>query len=191
MPILGSSPNEPTTASPLRRAFLKIEELEARLQSAEGARRGPLAIVGMACRMPGDADSPAALWQLLAAGHDATGEIPAGRWPIDDYFDPEPATPGKMYTKRGGFLRSVDGFDAAFFGITPREAAQLDPQQRLLLEVTWEALENAGIGAPSRLRGSRAGVYIGQSTFDYAHLLIRTGDPTYCDAYYGTGTAPV
>ena len=118
------------SSSPLRRAFLKIEELEARLQADAAARREPLALVGMGCRFPGDADSPAALWQLLAAGHDATGEIPADRWNIAQFFDPQPGIPGKMYTTRGGFVRNVDRFDAAFFGISPREAAQLDPQQR-------------------------------------------------------------
>jgi acyl transferase domain-containing protein/acyl carrier protein len=180
--------NDSTPTSPLRRAFLKIEELESRLHADAAARSEPLALIGMGCRFPGDADSPAALWQLLASGRDATGEIPTDRWNIAEYFDPQPAVPGKMYTTRGGFLRSVDGFDAAFFGIAPREAAQLDPQQRLLLEVTWEALEHAGI-APNRLRGSRTGVYVGLATYDYAHLQIRSGDPTHCDAYFGTGTA--
>jgi acyl transferase domain-containing protein/ubiquinone/menaquinone biosynthesis C-methylase UbiE len=180
--------NDQAPTSQLRRAFLKIEDLEARLQAEVDSRTEPLALVGMGCRLPGEVESPAALWQLLASGHDATGEIPTDRWNIADYFDPQPGIPGKMYTTRGGFLRNVDGFDAAFFGISPREAIQVDPQQRLLLEVTWEALESAGI-APTRLRDSSTGVYVGLSTYDYAHLQIKSRDPTLCDAYYGTGTA--
>jgi acyl transferase domain-containing protein len=176
--------SDTAASSPLRRAFLKIEQLEA----AAAAQREPLALVGMACRMPGGADSPAALWELLAAGRDATGEIPADRWDVPRFYDPQPAVPGKMYTTRGGFLREVDRFDAAFFGISPREAAQLDPQQRLLLEVTWEALEHAGI-APHRLRGSKTGVYAGIVTNDYTHLYLEAGDPAVCDSYFGTGTA--
>jgi len=171
----------------LRRAFLKIEELEARLRSG-AARNEPLAIVGMGCRFPGGADSPERLWELLAAGRDVTGEIPADRWNIAQYFDPAPGVPGKIYATRGGFVRDVDRFDAAFFGISPREAVQLDPQQRLLLEVVWEALEHGGI-APHGLRGSRTGVYVGMATYDYAHLQIKSGDPAHCDAYFGTGTA--
>jgi acyl transferase domain-containing protein/acyl carrier protein len=170
----------------LRTALLRIEELEASL--AEASHREPLALVGAACRLPGDANTPDALWQLLSDSTDAIGEMPARNWDAADYYDPEPGSPGKIYTTRGGFLRDVDCFDAAFFGIAPREAARLDPQQRLLLEVAWEALEQAGI-APHSLRGSRTGVYVGQATHDYAHLQVKSADPTDFDAYFGTGTA--
>jgi acyl transferase domain-containing protein len=91
-----------------------------------------------------------------------------------------------MYTRQGSFLEQVDMFDAAFFGIAPREAVSIDPQQRLLLEVSWEALEHAGL-PPHKLKGSRTGVFIGISGNDYAHLLLRnSSDP---DAYLGTGNA--
>ena len=144
----------------------------------------PIAIVGMACRFPG-ADSPAALWKLLQDGRDAITEVPADRWNVDDYYDPVPATPGKMHTRWGGFLDQVDCFDAEFFGISAREACFMDPQQRLVLEVTWAALESAGI-VPDRLAGSRTGVFIGISNFDYNRLLCR--DFSTMDAYSSTGT---
>ena len=125
-----------------------------------------IAIIGMGCRFPG-ADSPEAFWRLLERGGDAIGEIPRERWNVDDYFDRDTEAPGKMYVRHGGFVDGVDEFDAGFFGITPREAEEVDPQQRLLLEVVWESLEQAGI-APSSLRESEAGVFIGMSSDDHA-----------------------
>ena len=129
-------------------------------------RHDDIAIIGMGCRFPG-ADSPEAFWQLLERGGNAIGEIPRERWNVDDYFDRNADAPGKMYVRHGGFVDRVDEFDAGFFGITPREAAELDPQQRLLLEVVWESLEQAGV-APGSLRGSEAGVFIGMSSDDHA-----------------------
>ena len=107
----------------------------------------------MGCRFPGGADTPAAFWRLLRDGVDAVTEVPKERWDVDAFFDPDPDAVGKSYTRWGAFLKDVDSFDAAFFGVSPREAVSIDPQQRLLLEVTWEALEHAGI-APSSLAGS-------------------------------------
>jgi acyl transferase domain-containing protein len=184
---VSNTPEPATGLSPLKRAFLKIEELEQRLESARLARREPLAVIGMGCRFPG-ADSPEAFWQLLHNGVDATSDIPADRWDIEAYYDPEPGKPGKMYTRRGGFLERVDGFDPHFFGIAPREAVGIDPQQRLLLEVAWEALEHAGL-SPEKLCGSATGTYVGLATGDYAQMQMKLGDPTRLDAYFGTGTA--
>ena len=150
-------------------------------QSAE-----PIAIVGMGCRFPGGANTPAQFWEVLCQGVDAITEVPAARWDIDTFFDPNPDAPGKTYARHGGFLEQVDTFDAAFFGIAPREAVHLDPQQRLLLEVAWEALERAH-HPPRRLARSRAGVFIGISTFDYATLQIARQDLTAINAYYATG----
>ena len=138
--------------TPLKRAFLAIEELQARLDAAQRVGREPIAIVGIGCRLPGGADDPEALWRLLRDGVDAIGDVPADRWDIDEYYDPDFSAPGKMSTRHGGFLGDVDEFDPQFFGISPREAASMDPQQRLLLEVAWEALEHAGI-APDGLGG--------------------------------------
>mgnify|MGYP001547369822 CR=1 FL=1 len=105
--------------------------------------RDAIAIVGHACRLPGGVTSPETLWQLLVDGRDAVTEIPAERWDRGHFLHPD-RTPGKAYTRSAGTLDDVAGFDAAFFGLAPREAEQMDPQQRLLLELTWEALERGG-----------------------------------------------
>jgi acyl transferase domain-containing protein/acyl carrier protein len=119
----------------------------------------------MSCRLPG-ADGLPEFWRLLQSGTDAISDVPADRWDTGYYFHPNPKLPGKMYTRRGGFLRDVDKFDAAFFGIAPREAQNLDPQQRILLELTWEALENADI-IPASLAGSDTAVFIGVAATDF------------------------
>ncbi|MBL0804885.1 hypothetical protein G6539_33740, partial [Streptomyces albidoflavus] len=99
----------------------------------------PIAVVSMACRLPGGIDTPEAFWQLLAAGGDAVGGLPE-RWQGLDLYDPDPEAVGKSYTREGGFLADIEGFDAGFFGVSPREAVSMDPQQRLVLEASWEAL---------------------------------------------------
>jgi len=131
-------------------------------------RTEPIAIVGLSCRFP-EAKDTRAFWRLLRDGADAITETPADRWNIDDLYDPNLATPGKMSTRWGGYVERIDEFDPVFFGLSSREAATMDPQQRLLLEVSWEALEQAGI-APERLEGSRTGVFIGISSCDYYRL---------------------
>ncbi|MGE3267190.1 MAG: SDR family NAD(P)-dependent oxidoreductase [Chloroflexota bacterium] len=174
--------------SPLKRAFLALEEMQARLDAMQRARREPIAIVGLGCRFPGGAHDPEIFWQLLRDGVDAIREVPADRWDIDAYFDPDADAPGKMNTRWGGFLDGVDQFDPQFFGIAPREAASMDPQQRLLLEVAWEALERAG-QAPARLVGSRTGVFVGISGNDYARLHLEAGGLAGLDAYHVSGVA--
>jgi acyl transferase domain-containing protein len=127
----------------------------------------PIAIVGMACRFPGGADDPAALWRLLRDGVDATGEVPAERWDVEAVYDADPGKPGKMYTRRGGFLaRSIRDFDAAFFGISGHEASYLDPQQRLNLETAWHAVEDAGM-TPAALARATTGVFMGATISGY------------------------
>jgi len=152
-------------------------------EEPSGDRHG-IAVVGMACRFPG-ADSLGEFWELLASGRDAIAEIPAGRWPEavwDSTGDPDHALPPRHV----GFLEGLDLFDAGFFRITPREALSLDPQQRLLLEVSWSALEHAGL-APSTLRGSRTGVFVGISTSDYERLVAQQGRHAV-DGFFGTGS---
>src|SRR6185503_5858331 len=145
----------------------------------------PIAIIGIGCRFPG-ADSPQAFWSLLREGVDAISEVPPERWNLKDFYDPDPAMPGKMNTRWGGFLKNIAEFDAEFFGISPREAARIDPQQRLLLEVAWEALEDSG-QIPAHLAGTQCGVFIGISTNDYGQIQVH--DPRRVDAYLGTGNA--
>jgi acyl transferase domain-containing protein/acyl carrier protein len=146
----------------------------------------PIAIVGIGCRFPG-ANNPEAFWELLRGGVDAITEVPPDRWDIDDFYDPEPGTPGKMYTRYGGFIDQVDQFDPSFFGISPREAERMDPQQRLVLEVAWEALENAAV-VPAQLSDSPTGVFLGIGNFDFGLLQVDR-EVDQINAYDGTGTS--
>ncbi|BBZ40527.1 type I polyketide synthase [Mycobacterium conspicuum] len=136
---------------------------------APGGTDEPIAIVSVACRFPGAPD-PDAFWEMLHGGVDAIREIPEDRFDVDEFYDPDPETPGKIYSRFGGFLDEIDGFDPEFFGISPREAVWIDPQQRLMLETVWEGLERAGY-APSALRGTRSGIFVGVGTNEYSHLL--------------------
>ncbi|MFF1913501.1 SDR family NAD(P)-dependent oxidoreductase [Streptomyces sp. NPDC058239] len=129
-----------------------------------------LAVIGMGCRLPGDIDSPAALWRLLAQGQEAVGNPPPGRETLWAQGDAERTPGGPTSPQRGGYLGDVSGFDADFFGVSGREADVLDPQHRLLLEVVWEALEHAGL-PPDRLTGSPTGVFAGLSYNDYMDQL--------------------
>ncbi|OBA84281.1 polyketide synthase [Mycobacterium sp. 1164966.3] len=126
----------------------------------------PIAIVGMACRLPGGIDSPERLWEALLRGDDLITEVPPDRWDAEEYYDPEVGVPGRSITKWGSFLDDVAGFDSDFFRLDEREATAIDPQHRLLLETSWEAVEHAGIN-PTSLVGTRTGVYVGLTHDDY------------------------
>jgi len=171
--------------TPLQQAFHVIRDLESRVFSLTAE---PIAILGMACRLPGSVASPEEFWRLLSSGQDATSELTSDRFDVDAFYDPDPGAAGKMYTRRAGLLDAIDGFDARFFGISPREAILLDPQQRLLLEVTWEALERAGL-PPDRLEHTPTGVFIAASPSDYARLPAYTGELRPIEVYDGTGNA--
>ena len=138
--------------------------------------------------VPRRRDNPEEFWRLLRDGRDAISEVPANRWDINAYYDPNPDAPGKMYTRYGGFIGAVDVFDGSFFSITPREAASLDPKQRVLLEVCWEGLENAH--QPSdRLYNTPVGVFVGIGNFDYITLQMSSLDITEIDNYFTTGSS--
>lgn len=148
----------------------------------------PLALIGMGCRFAG-AENLDAFLRLLRYEGDGIVEIPNDRWNGKDLYDPDATVPGKTTTRWGGFLKHVDQFDPAFFGITPREARYMDPQQRLLLEVAYEAFENAGL-AGERVHGSRTGVYIGIGGTDYLTLQCQQQNHlSSIEAYTGTGNA--
>lgn len=149
------------------------------------ASRDPVAIVGIGCRFPGAVVDPASFWALLSEGQDAIGEIPQDRIDLSHYFDPRPATPGRIMTRWGGFLKGIEDFDAGFFGISPREAERMDPQQRLLLETAWEALEDAGVDTEA-LNGSATGVFVGQWLSDFEGRLFT--DPEAVDFFMTTGS---
>ncbi|MGA8528326.1 MAG: type I polyketide synthase, partial [Acidobacteriaceae bacterium] len=172
----------------LKKAFLAIQDLEARLEKAERAGSEPIAVVGMGCRLPGGADDPESFWELLRDGRDAVSLVPRDRWDADAWFDPDPDQPGKMVTRHGGFLSRADEFDAGFFEIAPREAAVMDPQQRLALEVAWETLENAGCAA-DRLQGTKTGVFLGIAGNDFSQRMTQAGDEEMFTSHYASGAA--
>ncbi|WTG87164.1 SDR family NAD(P)-dependent oxidoreductase [Kitasatospora sp. NBC_01560] len=147
----------------------------------------PIAIVGMACRLPGGVASPEDLWRLVAEGRDGISDFPEDRgWDLRTLLVGDRNGRGRSATLEGGFLRDVADFDAAFFGISPREALAMDPQQRLLLETSWEAVERAGID-PERLEGSRTGVFVGTNGLDYATLMMNSREDI--GGHAGTGLA--
>ena len=158
------------------------------LSQPSGIGREPIAIIGIGCRFPGDADSPEAFWKLLCDGVDAISEVPADRWNANTFYDPNRKKPGKIHSRCGGFIKDFDKFDARFFGISPREATRMDPQQRWLLEVAWEALENAG-QVPSELVGSNSGVFIGICAHDYSDIQLNYSEREIINAYTNLGGA--
>jgi acyl transferase domain-containing protein/D-arabinose 1-dehydrogenase-like Zn-dependent alcohol dehydrogenase len=160
--------------------------LEGPARARVPAADEPIAVIGVGCRFPGGADGPAAFWELLCAGGDTVTEVPAERWDVDAYYDPDPHRLGRMSTRWGSFLAETARFDAPFFQIAPREAEAMDPQQRLLLEVTWEALENAGLH-PDRLAGTASGVFVGMCSNSYWDLHMAHGGSERLDGDFVTG----
>ena len=185
-------PARPPTLSPLKRALVALDQMQAQLDAAERARHEPIAIVGIGCRFPGGADDPESLL-AAAASTAATPSREVPRRPLGHrrVYDPDPDAPGKMSTRRGGFLDDVASFDPQFFGISPREAVSMDPQQRLLLEVAWEALEHAGHRARPARRVSRTGVFVGITTQRLLAAAARRERASQAlDAYYASGVRP-
>ncbi|HLS56240.1 MAG TPA: SDR family NAD(P)-dependent oxidoreductase [Zeimonas sp.] len=167
-----------------RQALGALRRMRERLDAIEAARQEPLAIVGVACRLPGAPDI-AAYWDLLCRGGDAIVDIPPDRWD-EAALASFGASGDARVPHKAGLLDRIDGFDAEFFGIAGREAQLMDPQQRIFLEVAWEALESAGI-PPSSLKGSRTGVFVGTTTTDYLHLLNQRLAGSELDAYMVSG----
>ncbi|OYV23662.1 MAG: hypothetical protein B7W97_02505, partial [Mycobacterium sp. 20-66-4] len=129
----------------------------------------PVAVIGIGCRLPGGIDSPEQLWEALLRGDDLVTEVPADRWDVDDYYDPEPGVPGRSVSKWGSFLDDVYGFDLEFFGFGEREATELDPQHRIVLETSWEAMEHAGL-TKEAIADTLTGVFLGLTHADYQLL---------------------
>ncbi|MFI1918195.1 beta-ketoacyl synthase N-terminal-like domain-containing protein [Nocardia sp. NPDC020380] len=177
---------EDKVVAALRKAVKENQRLAKENRLLQRQLGEPVAIVSMACRLPGGVRSPEDMWRVLIDGTDTVGSFPADRgWNTETFFDPEPGRPGKCYTRHGGFLSAADEFDPGFFGISPHEAVAMDPQQRLLLTTTWELFERAGI-KPDSLRDSRTGVFTGLLGADYYPGMDRT--PADYAGYAMTGS---
>ncbi len=172
----------------LRRAVQELKDAKRRLASLEAARSEPIAIVGMGCRLPGGVASVDEFWELLREGRCTATAVPADRWDVGAYYDPDPDARGRTYVHSANFIDDVAGFDSQLFDISPREVMTMDPQHRLVLEVGWMALEHAGI-APDSLLGSRSGVFFGLTAVDYAQIAAKSANRDIVDAYMGTGNA--
>ncbi|WP_394839240.1 type I polyketide synthase [Pendulispora rubella] len=177
--------SEDEQLSPVRRALLALKQMQDKVDRLERARTEPIAVVGIGCRLPGGIHDSDALWQWLDEGKDAVTEVPRERWDNERFFDSDRAAPGKISTRHGAFLDSIDGFDPGFFGISPREAIWMDPQHRVLLEVAWEAIEHAGIPIQTMAR-TQTGVFIGITGNDY--IQEQNANIDTIDAYTSSGT---
>ena len=175
-----SEPGHDDRRALLLRALQTVEDLKGKLRSVESDATEPIAIVGMGCRFPGDANTTDAFWELLLNEVDAVREIPASRWGVAGV----PVGAGAWHA---GLVDGLDQFDPRFFNMSAREASTLDPQQRMMLEVAWEALENAAVN-PQSLQGSATGVFVGVTGHDYAQV-IRDAGAHLLDVYMATGNA--
>lgn len=172
----------------LKDAVVAIKKLKADLQAEREKDHEPVAIIGMAMRLPGDTNTAERYWELLETGFDAITDIPKARFDAKKLFTTDPNEPGKITLLQGGFVKDIDQFDGSFFDISYAELENLDPQQRMLLEVSYEAIENAGINAKS-LIDSDTGVFVGVTNVDYQTKSYRTGDYTSINHYSYSGQA--
>ncbi|MBV9824003.1 MAG: polyketide synthase docking domain-containing protein, partial [Actinobacteria bacterium] len=173
----------------LRRATAELTDTRRQLADAVAGSTEPLAVIGMACRYPA-ADGVEAYWQLLSSGGSGVTEVPASRWDVEQYYNPDRRVPGSVYTRHGAFLSDIAGWDAEFFGVSPNEALRMDPHQRLLMELVWEGLESAGI-PPASLAGSRTAVLVGlMDSSQYGRVQVeRYGSGVTADPSFGQGVA--
>ena len=176
--------------NPTQRALLAVKAMRKKLEDMTYQKNEPLAVVGMSCRLPGGVASPEDFWQLLCKRDDAITDIPADRWNLEKYYDQDPAEPGKMYVRQGGFINDVYHFDRDLFGLSKRESLSMDPQQRLLLELSWEALERSGIAPRNAQSRKHTGLFVGMATNDYSRFHIHSGNLNDIDVYSFTGCAP-
>ncbi len=158
----------------------KINEVLAQYGPIE-----PVAIVGMACRFPGEIYTLDDFWNVLVNKKDALGQIPENRMGNLAELVDVTRNPGKIVSNQGGFLKDIEKFDANFFNISPKEAEKLDPQQRLLLEVAYEAIDDSTI-SKEKLWGSNAGVFVAMWISDWEHRIKKFNHDF--DVYSTTGS---
>ncbi|OUS03282.1 hypothetical protein A9Q81_07830 [Gammaproteobacteria bacterium 42_54_T18] len=180
--------NENNKSAVLKKALLELKRTKSKLQRIEKNSSESIAIIGMGCRFPGGVNSPEKLWDLLNNSVDAIVDMDRERWDADSIYDPNPETPGTLYTKANGLVDDVDQFDNSFFNVAPVEAELMDPQQRLLMESSWNALEHAGID-PRTLMGSKTGVFVGICHQGYSQLQAKYRELEDVSPYDGTGNA--
>ncbi len=179
-------PDESKYLDYLKRATADLRQANKRVRELESADREPIAVIGMACRFPGGIDTPEDLWTLLSEDGDAIGEFPTDRgWQVDALYDPDADREGSIYAREGGFLHDAGRFDAAFFGMSPREALATDPQQRLMLQIAWEAFERARID-PASVSGQEVGVFVGAAATGYGAVAVL---PEGVEGHLLTGTS--
>ncbi|GME45714.1 putative lovastatin nonaketide synthase protein [Neofusicoccum parvum] len=155
--------------------------------SIQNAQPDDIAIVGLACRFPGDADSPSKLWQMLVEGRSAWSEVPSQKWNHAAHYHPSSERAASTFIRGGHFLQdNGKRFDATFFNITRTEALSMDLQQRIVMENVYEALENAGLRLED-VRGSKTSVFAGAFTDDTRAILNE--DPDILLKYKPTGTS--
>ena len=183
-----SDPQKEKLVQQLKDALVAIRKLKSDLKEERSRNREPLAIIGMSMRFPGGVRNAEDYWQLLSHGVDAITDIPSDRFNVEELFDAELSTSGKINVRQGGFIDQVDQFDSSFFDITPVEIESMDPQQRILLELAHEAFENAGLNV-QELVGSNTGVYVGIGSNDYQVRHFHSGDYNLVNPYSYTGSA--
>ncbi|MBN2717252.1 MAG: SDR family NAD(P)-dependent oxidoreductase [Deltaproteobacteria bacterium] len=159
------------------------------MKTLKGEKRTPIAICGIGCHFPGEADTPERFWNMLKDGTDAIGPVPRDRWNSDLLYDPNHKTRGKIHIKEGGFISRVDEFDASFFGISPHEAHSMDPSHRLLLEHTFMAFEDAGEPL-NRIEGERVGVFVGTSSSEYGGIMQNFTERASINSHTNAGSSP-